>query len=262
VAPLWLRNVPARLFADHVVPRLLAPSAELILDALPPLQPQMRFLELGPTGGVVGTALVERIAGLGRLVSADLDPQAVASMPTAPRRAARIVADRPLPFADGAFDVVVGNLVLGADADAVAFLVEVRRILKPRGRLLVTAVVRGSWDAVFDVLGQAADRDDDVVAGERLRVARAALPDEAGLFGAAAQAGLVPAASPGIEERLLACPSDGASFAGDALVTDVLVAAWLGERRPQPATLDDVVRHRATGVPVVVRTAVLVLRPA
>lgn len=51
------------MFQSQVLPRLLAAPAELILDALPPLQPQTRFLEVGAGGGVVARALVERAAG-------------------------------------------------------------------------------------------------------------------------------------------------------------------------------------------------------
>lgn len=50
------------------------------------------------------------------------------------------VADlaRPLPFADGAFDDVVASLVLHYLEDWVAPLTELRRVLKPGGRLIVS----------------------------------------------------------------------------------------------------------------------------
>jgi type I restriction-modification system DNA methylase subunit len=59
------------VFTEQVLPRLLCAPAELLLDALPPLQPQTRFLEIDAAGGVVARPLVERIAGLGRLVTLD-----------------------------------------------------------------------------------------------------------------------------------------------------------------------------------------------
>jgi SAM-dependent methyltransferase len=50
------------------------------------------------------------------------------------------VADlgRPLPFADGAFDDVVSSLVLHYLRDWVPPLVELRRVLRPGGRLLLS----------------------------------------------------------------------------------------------------------------------------
>lgn len=50
------------------------------------------------------------------------------------------VADlsRPLPFADGAFDDVVASLVLHYLPDWTAPLAELRRVLKPGGRLIVS----------------------------------------------------------------------------------------------------------------------------
>ena len=54
--------------------------------------------------------------------------------------AALHVADlsRPLPFDDGAFDDVVASLVLHYLRDWVAPLAELRRVLKPGGRLIVS----------------------------------------------------------------------------------------------------------------------------
>jgi SAM-dependent methyltransferase len=46
--------------------------------------------------------------------------------------------DRPLPFPDGAFDDVVGSLVLHYLEDWTAPLAELRRVLSPGGRLIVS----------------------------------------------------------------------------------------------------------------------------
>jgi SAM-dependent methyltransferase len=51
------------------------------------------------------------------------------------------VAER-LPFADGAFDTAVASLVLCSVDDPVASLLELRRVLRPDGRLLVYEHVR------------------------------------------------------------------------------------------------------------------------
>lgn len=46
----------------------------------------------------------------------------------------------PLPFADGAFDLVVNGLVLEHLDDLTAFFAEVRRVLKPTGHAVVSAM--------------------------------------------------------------------------------------------------------------------------
>ena len=46
--------------------------------------------------------------------------------------------DGPLPFDDGAFDVVWSSEVIEHVADTAPWLSEVRRVLRPQGRLLVT----------------------------------------------------------------------------------------------------------------------------
>jgi ubiquinone/menaquinone biosynthesis C-methylase UbiE len=65
----------------------------------------------------------------------------------------------PLPFKDNSFDVVWASEVIEHVADTARWLSEVRRVLAPSGRLLVTTPshgrlrVRASWDRA--VLGAA-----------------------------------------------------------------------------------------------------------
>src|SRR5450755_5169911 len=55
----------------------------------------------------------------------------------------RVPIDDPLPLADGAFDVVWASEVIEHVADTARWLSEVRRVLAPRGRLLVTTPSHG-----------------------------------------------------------------------------------------------------------------------
>jgi 2-polyprenyl-3-methyl-5-hydroxy-6-metoxy-1,4-benzoquinol methylase len=55
----------------------------------------------------------------------------------------RVPIDGPLPLADGAFDVVWASEVIEHVADTARWLSEVRRVLAPRGRLLVTTPNHG-----------------------------------------------------------------------------------------------------------------------
>lgn len=253
---------PPDVFQSQVLSRLLAAPAELILDALPPLQPQTRFLEVGAGGAVVARALVERIAGLGRLVAVDDDVTLAAALPVGARRAARAVAGFPqLPFVAGAFDVAIANLVLGdADKDGPR-LAELRRVLRPGGWLLCTVALRGSFDELFDLLGEACEATQLMHQRQAIQEARAALPDVDGLRARFVDAGFaVPQI--GVEERLLGL-LDGAALVDDLLVREVLLPALTGAPLPEPAmtalqtATDTWFKH---GMPLTVKTGIVTAR--
>jgi SAM-dependent methyltransferase len=252
-------------YASDVAPRLLAAPAELLLDALPPLQPQTRFLEICAGAGPVAKPLVDRIAGLGRLVAVERDRSLCEHLPHAAGRAARVLAGpERLPFATGAFDVCLGNLVLGDPGEDGERLAELRRVLRPGGWLLVTVLLRGSFDEVFDVVMEACEADGLVEERQLLAEARAGFFDEQGARRAFEEAGLN-VAHVGVEERGLFFPSGKAAF-DDVLIKDVLVASWL-QGRALPAAAWE----RAVGAldayfgkgrfAVRIRTAVITGRP-
>jgi 2-polyprenyl-3-methyl-5-hydroxy-6-metoxy-1,4-benzoquinol methylase len=54
-----------------------------------------------------------------------------------------VEVDGPLPFEDGSFDVVWASEVIEHVADTASWLSEVRRVLVPRGRLLMTTPSHG-----------------------------------------------------------------------------------------------------------------------
>ena len=54
-----------------------------------------------------------------------------------------IAIDGPLPFEDGAFDIVWSSEVIEHVADTARWLSEARRVLAPRGRLLLTTPSHG-----------------------------------------------------------------------------------------------------------------------
>jgi SAM-dependent methyltransferase len=97
-----------------------------------------RVLDAGCGSGFLSAALRERGA---IMTGFDSSP---AMVELAERRLGQdvrlLVADlgEPLPFAGGAFDDVVGSLVLHYLKDWTAPLAELRRVLKPGGRLLLS----------------------------------------------------------------------------------------------------------------------------
>ncbi len=107
-------------------------------------------LEAGCGPGYFSTAL--RVAlPHGRLILFDLQPEMLEMALTRTGRPGTIAAvagnAMVLPFADGTFDVVFVAAVLGEVPDPLGCLGEVRRVLRPGGRLVVNEV-RGDADYI------------------------------------------------------------------------------------------------------------------
>jgi ubiquinone/menaquinone biosynthesis C-methylase UbiE len=101
-----------------------------------------RALDLGCGAGDFTAVLAEAGA---RVVGADVAEAALARARTRhPELDFRLVPiDGPLPFADNAFDLVWASEVIEHVADTARWLSEVRRVLAPRGRLLLTTPSHG-----------------------------------------------------------------------------------------------------------------------
>jgi SAM-dependent methyltransferase len=130
---LW-RRLPAELEPPDYARRLAFLLAEV--------RPGDRALDLGCGDGRFTAAL----AGAGaRVVGVEVAQAAVerarAREPDLDLRLARI--DRPLPLDDGSFDLVWASEVIEHIADTARWLSEVRRVLAPGGRLLLTTPAHG-----------------------------------------------------------------------------------------------------------------------
>jgi len=95
-------------------------------------------LDLGTPGEVVRAALA-RAGSVGTIIAAGAAPDLAAA-----RRGRSVVADEEaLPFAEGAFDLVVSALALQFVNDLPGVLVQIRRALKPDG-LFLAALLGGA----------------------------------------------------------------------------------------------------------------------
>jgi ubiquinone/menaquinone biosynthesis C-methylase UbiE len=106
-------------------------------------QPGERVLEIGPGTGYYTLDMAEWVGPEGRVEIFDLQQE---FLDHTMRRAAERGLDNVVPtqgdatalaYEDASMDAVVLNAVLGEIPDPVAALREVRRVLKPGGRLLV-----------------------------------------------------------------------------------------------------------------------------
>ena len=113
------------------------------LDALLGVQPGERVLEVGPGTGLQALHVAGVLGARGRLDIVDIQQPmldhvmrraaARAISPIVPARADA----RDLPFEDGSFDAAYLVTVLGEIPDPPAAMREIRRVLKPGGRLVV-----------------------------------------------------------------------------------------------------------------------------
>ena len=115
--------------------RLTAHTAGALLDAAG-VAAGTRLLDAGTGPGVVAGAAVARGA---RVTAVDAEPSmAEAAARNVPGLDVRVALLPDLPLNDGEFDAVTGNFVINAVGDPAAALAELRRVLRPEGRLALT----------------------------------------------------------------------------------------------------------------------------
>lgn len=117
----------------------------LLESWLSELSPNDRVLDLGCGAG----SLRAQVAGL-HVIGVDVEPQGLAHNPNLPGVCAE---SHRLPFASGSFDFVICHHSLEHFRDAAGAIGEIRRVLKPQGRLFVSVPDGGSFsDRLYRLL--------------------------------------------------------------------------------------------------------------
>ena len=144
-AALWWRKNPSacpygqRFWVEAPHPII---SRERLRSVLRP-QPSERLLEIGVGTGYYSLDLAEWVAPAGTLELFDLQQEFLDHVMRAAgeRGLTNLVPTRgdatQLPYEDASIDAIVLTAVLGEIPDTAAALREVRRVLKPAGRLVV-----------------------------------------------------------------------------------------------------------------------------
>lgn len=167
-----LSTKAAEGYERQKVPSLFGPMARATLDAVP-LPEGAQIVDVACGTGIISKVASERLAGTGRIVGTDLNPAMIEvahrTMPASRHRIEWFACDvTELPFADGEFDIAFCQQGLQFFPDRPAALAEIRRVLKPGGRLFLSC-----WKSVTPLFQAASDslrrRIDDDIAEQALR---------------------------------------------------------------------------------------------
>jgi SAM-dependent methyltransferase len=149
---------------------LCAHPAGALLDAAR-LEAGDRLLDVGTGTGTVAALALSRGA---EVVAVDAEPSMVEltrrRIPAADVRLAELPR---LPFADGSFDEAVANFVINHVGDPAAAVRELRRVVRPGGRVAVTIwpyplpPAQQLWTVIFDAAGVAQPTDLPKLAPEK-----------------------------------------------------------------------------------------------
>jgi SAM-dependent methyltransferase len=187
---------PAEVYERYLVPALFLPSAEDLLRRAAP-GPGERVLDVACGTGAVARQVAPMVGAAGTVVGLDVSPAMLGVARSLPAPSGPAIAWREgsavaLPFPDAAFDLVLCQQGLQFFADRLAAVREMRRVLAPGGRV-VLSVSRGvEHQPVYAALNEAMARHLGSPAmaapfalgdAEELR----ALLTEAGLRGAAVE---------------------------------------------------------------------------
>ena len=164
-----LAGTAPEIYAEHLVPAVFAPWAPVLLDAAA-VGIGHTVLDVACGTGVVAAAAAERVGPSGAVTGVDINPGMIAvAARTQGVRWARADAAR-LPFPDGGFDRVLCQAGLQFVPDRLGALREMRRVLRPGGRVALLV-----WRALHHSPGFAALADalQTVVGPEAAAVMRA-----------------------------------------------------------------------------------------
>jgi SAM-dependent methyltransferase len=168
-----LAGSSAEAYEQYLVPAMMARWAELLV-ARAGVRGGQRVLDVGCGTGIVARTAAARTGGAGHVSGLDLNEE----MLSVARRVAAGV--RPavewkhgnamsLPFADGAFDVVLSQQMLQFVPDAATALREMRRVTRAGGRVAVDVCRPIAFSPAYVPLAAALDRHLGPAAGAGMR---------------------------------------------------------------------------------------------
>src|SRR5215211_5498345 len=159
--PWQLSGSAAELYERYLVPAITGVwAADLVQRAA--LQPGERVLDVACGTGIVARLAAERVGAQGAVVGLDLNPAMLAVARALPQFAATITWTEAsvlaMPFPDATFNVVVCQLGLQFFPDRPQALREMRRVLVPGGRMLLSVFGPLAHNPAPQALAEALER--------------------------------------------------------------------------------------------------------
>ena len=141
------KKASARLISVYVTPDVVA-QREQVLEALH-LQPGERVLDVGSGPGFLTSAIGEKVGRSGQVSGIDISEPLLEVAKAHCAHQSWVDFRRgdatKLPFPDTCFDVAVVTQVLEYVGDVAGALIELRRVLRPDGRVIILDT---DWDSI------------------------------------------------------------------------------------------------------------------
>lgn len=139
-SPHYAKDAAVKTYTAIHLPRIFTPWARILLEVVP-AHPGQAVLDVATGPGTVAREAAVAVGGQGRVTGVDISPAMLAvgrGWPTEPGAATIDYLESSassLPFPDASFDVAYCQQGLQHVTDPVTALTEMRRVLKPNGRL-------------------------------------------------------------------------------------------------------------------------------
>lgn len=219
----------AQLYDAVVVPRYSQHFGRLIVREVLP-GTRARILDVGCGTGHPAFDLLKRLDDGGRIVAIDRDPALVdlartRALGEAGRRIFfKTESVESLSFGDDVFEAVIGNLVLGSMDRPGEALSEMRRVLTPGGRLLLTRALAGTFEEILDMFREVALRRDQPSVAHRVEIVAARYPAPSAVVAQVRAAGFEEVR---VESETFKIPfRDAHELFEDALIRFVALSEW------------------------------------
>jgi ubiquinone/menaquinone biosynthesis C-methylase UbiE len=153
-----LSTTAAETYENQKVRSVFGPLAKATMEAID-LPKGARVIDVACGTGIIPRLVADYLPGEGRIVGSDLNPAMIEvarkTMPTTRHRVDWLACDvTHLPFDDGAFDRAICQQGLQFFPDKSSALAEIRRVLVPGGKLILTCwrTISPLFQAVSDSL--------------------------------------------------------------------------------------------------------------